>query len=366
MANQFINALADTWNNGATTFHGIKLNVTDTASAAGSRLLTLQVGSTDKFSVSKAGAVVAAGSITGTALLAASNDGGALGASGTAWSDLFLASGGVINWAAGDVTITHSSNALAFAGASSGYSFDAAALPSSNDAAALGAAATSWSDLFLASGGVINWANGDAVVTHSSGILTVSTGDLRVTTAGTNAASVVTVGGTQTLTGKTMTSPTLNTPTISSPAFSGSVPTGLDASDTAKGLVEKATTAEFRAATGDKYPDGAVALAAMDWATLTDAATIAVDHAGGVNRKVTLGGNRAFGAPSNGKVGWPLNIWVVQDATGSRIPTWNSAYDFGDYGTPTGSTGANQADLYSFVCLSSGKFAFLGVRLRVD
>jgi hypothetical protein len=53
------------------------------------------------------------------------NDVGSLGVSGTAWSDLFLASGAVINLATNDVTMTHSSNALAFAGASSGYSFDA-------------------------------------------------------------------------------------------------------------------------------------------------------------------------------------------------------------------------------------------------
>lgn len=60
------------------------------------------------------------------ALLPSSNDAGALGASGTAWSDLFLAAGGVINFNAGDVLITAATNALAFTGASSGYSFDAA------------------------------------------------------------------------------------------------------------------------------------------------------------------------------------------------------------------------------------------------
>jgi uncharacterized protein YbjQ (UPF0145 family) len=48
-----------------------------------------------------------------------------LGNATLAWADLFLASGAVINFNNGDVTITHSSNALAFAGASSGYSFDA-------------------------------------------------------------------------------------------------------------------------------------------------------------------------------------------------------------------------------------------------
>lgn len=59
------------------------------------------------------------------ALTPGTNDASGLGVSGTAWSDLFLASGGVVNWDAGDVTITHSANTLAFAGASSGYTFDA-------------------------------------------------------------------------------------------------------------------------------------------------------------------------------------------------------------------------------------------------
>jgi hypothetical protein len=86
--------------------------------------------------------------------------------------------------------------------------------PAANDGAALGASGTAFSDLFLASGAVINADAGNAVITHSSGIWTVSTGDLRVTTAGTNAASVVTVGGAQTLTNKTLTSPTMTTPTL--------------------------------------------------------------------------------------------------------------------------------------------------------
>ena len=50
--------------------------------------------------------------ITTPSVLATAIDSGALGASGTAFSDLFLASGGVINWVAGNVTLTHSSNAL--------------------------------------------------------------------------------------------------------------------------------------------------------------------------------------------------------------------------------------------------------------
>jgi len=57
---------------------------------------------------------LSAGATTVTSLLSASNDGGAIGASGTAFSDLFLASGAVVNFAAGDVTITHGSGYLNF------------------------------------------------------------------------------------------------------------------------------------------------------------------------------------------------------------------------------------------------------------
>lgn len=51
-------------------------------------------------------------SITTPSVLVTANDAGALGASGTAFSDLFLASGGVINWNAGNATLTHSAGLL--------------------------------------------------------------------------------------------------------------------------------------------------------------------------------------------------------------------------------------------------------------
>ena len=54
----YIYSLADTWADGATTFKGISLNVTDTASAAGSLLMDLQVGGSSKFKVDKAGNIV--------------------------------------------------------------------------------------------------------------------------------------------------------------------------------------------------------------------------------------------------------------------------------------------------------------------
>jgi hypothetical protein len=131
-------------------------------------------------------AVIIAGTVTdktrleGSVFSPAASDGTALGSVTYQWSDLFLASGAVVNFNNGDVTLTHSANTLAFAGASSGYWFDAVVRPSSNDAAALGSGAVSWSDLFLASGAVVNFNNGDVTLTHSADKLTVAGGTLEV------------------------------------------------------------------------------------------------------------------------------------------------------------------------------------------
>lgn len=86
-------------------------------------------------------------------------------------------------------------------------------LPGADDGAALGSTTKEFSDLFLASGGVINWANGNVTLTQSSGILTQNNGELRITSAnvGTNADSVPTLSSTSTLTNKTLTSPTIQT-----------------------------------------------------------------------------------------------------------------------------------------------------------
>lgn len=62
----FIYNLLDTWNNAGTVFSGIKLNVTNTASAAGSKLIDLQIGGSTFFDVDKNGQVEIS---AGTALL---------------------------------------------------------------------------------------------------------------------------------------------------------------------------------------------------------------------------------------------------------------------------------------------------------
>ncbi len=62
-----INAMTDTWNAGGTTFTAVKMDVTNTASAAGSLLFDLQIASTSLFKVAKTGAMtVAGGTVTDT------------------------------------------------------------------------------------------------------------------------------------------------------------------------------------------------------------------------------------------------------------------------------------------------------------
>lgn len=102
--------------------------------------------------------------------------------------------------------------------------------PAADGGNSLGTTALGWQNLFGNTGFVVNIENGDWVATHTAGIMTVGTGDLRVTTAGTNAASAVTVGGTQTLTAKTLTSPVIGTK-IQLPTAAGSstLSTGGDA-----------------------------------------------------------------------------------------------------------------------------------------
>lgn len=127
------------------------------------------------------------------------------------------------------------------------------------------------------------------------------------------------------------------------------------ATDSATGVVEKATAAEIAAATADKYPDAAGVLSAMAFATITPGASPSVDHAAGVNQKITHSANATMGAPSNSKVGWPLNIWIVP---GAYTTAWNAVYKFGDDGAPT----IDAEGIACFVCLDSSNYVFLGFR----
>ena len=113
--------------------------------------------------------------LTASALQPGATDGLTLGNSSIMWSDLFLASGAVINFDSSDVTISHGANSLTFAG---GNNFFGNAVGSTtNNGAPLGiAGANEWSDLFLGSGAVIGFNNNDVTLTHSTDMLTLGGG----------------------------------------------------------------------------------------------------------------------------------------------------------------------------------------------
>lgn len=104
--------------------------------------------------------------------------------------------------------------------------------PTSDDGAPLGDTTHNFSDLFLATGAVVNYQNGNVVLTHSSGVLTLGTGTLKITTPTNNTTSVLTTDGTQTLSNKRNTrrtatsnapgaTPTTNTDNVDVQIFTG-------------------------------------------------------------------------------------------------------------------------------------------------
>jgi hypothetical protein len=83
---------------------------------------------------------------------------------------------------------------------------------------------------------------------------------------------------------------------------------------------------------------------------LTDAATIAVDASQGNTFRVTLGGNRTMGVPTNPTNGQRIMFEIIQDGTGSRTITFSGGAGGFSYGTDiTGVTLTTTASKRDFV-----------------
>src|SRR5690349_19609080 len=78
------------------------------------------------------------------------------------------------------------------------------------------------------------------------------------------------------------------------------------------------------------------------------AGTVTLNFNNGNCQKVTMTGNCTFGAPSNLLAGALYTLRLVEDATGSRSPSWNAVFKF-ENGTPALS-GANETDILYFYC----------------
>ena len=119
LAGAGVSDMVATWNNVATTFNGIKLDVTDTASAAGSNLINLTVGGAARFSVTKAGNASIAGTLTQTGAAtfkssarsdsATGGVGYATGAGGTVTQATSKSTGVTLNKICGEIVMNNAS-----------------------------------------------------------------------------------------------------------------------------------------------------------------------------------------------------------------------------------------------------------------
>ena len=82
--------------------------------------------------------------------------------------------------------------------------------------------------------------------------------------------------------------------------------------------------------------------------TLTDGATIDWNLSTEQVAKVTLAGNRTLNAPTNQQAGAFYSLTIIQDGTGSRTLTFNSAYKFTGATAPTLTATASAKDMIIF------------------
>lgn len=117
--------------------------------------------------------------------------------------------------------------------------------------------------------------------------------------------------------------------------------------------IDRATAANFRADTNAKLLASDVVWDAADFVVVTYAAAVTLSFSAFFNARINLTGNITFNAPTNLKPGQSGVIKLVQDATGSRLATFNAAFKFGS-GIKTLSTGPSQIDYLSYVIDDAG------------
>lgn len=89
--------------------------------------------------------------------------------------------------------------------------------------------------------------------------------------------------------------------------------------------------------------------------TLTSATTVTIDFADSNYFTLTLGANCNIANPSNIPAANAKGgvLWLIQDSTGSRIPTWGSYWNFAGGTAPTLSTAGGSVDVIPFCIRSS-------------
>jgi len=121
-------------------------------------------------------------------------------------------------------------------------------------------------------------------------------------------------------------------------------------------VLPKATALEYRAGTENKaLATDQVWAAAASVALTSEYAIVAVNLAKGFNFTLAMtGGPWSLAAPTNVKPGQSGTIEIRQDATGSRLLTFDQAWKFAGGVDPVLSTAANAIDVLSYRVLSDG------------
>ena len=143
---------------------------------------------------------------------------------------------------------------------------------------------------------------------------------------------------------------------------------GFSALTTTQGDARYATLATTQTITGAKTFTSAVTMTGnatftgsvqvstavnVNTVTLTDAASITSSFDAGNTFVVTLGGNRTLAAPTSAGIGQTGSIRVIQDATGGRTLSYNSAWQFVSASAPTMDTSAGAQSILVFSCRSA-------------
>ncbi len=120
------------------------------------------------------------------------------------------------------------------------------------------------------------------------------------------------------------------------------------------GLIEASAAEVIAGASSTKFisPDKLFDAAAP--VVLTDAATVTIDGATGINFNLTLGGNRTLANPTNMKPGQSGRIRVKQDATAGRTLGFGTNWLFAG-GDPVLSTAANAIDVIAYFANSANE-----------
>jgi hypothetical protein len=348
-------SVTQTWNQIGTTFTAATINVNTVASAAGSKLLDLQVGASSKLSVDKTGSVTLTGTMTlnGNAGLGATITCDGLVNGGSRWliessQGIFCASTYPIKWTNGasvfntaDVGLVRSSaGVLKVTDGSSGTG-------------GLTAGDSTWTGLMSI--------NTSALVTStvaftvrgnnsSANIAEFKDGQFGTLRASIEQGGAVNCGYVQGTSGQWQLSDTamaLGSAELinwsSTSVQSGTKDIGLSRSAAGILKVTDGSSGGGQLVVGKRITTGVVAL--------TDAATVNTDASLGNVFTITLnvaGASRTFAAPTNAVDGQKLMYRIKQDATGSRTISWNAAFRFSGGTAPTLTTTASKTDYIGF------------------